>query len=263
MKWSTQQVAQIAGTTSRTLRYYDSINLLHPAEVGTNGYRYYDVTALRKLQRILLLRELGLGLPEIQRILDRQTDERTALTTHLKLLKEEKERVGRLITSVEFTLNNLHPREESVLEKAFIMNIQKMFDGFDPTKYKEEVEQRWGKAAYSRSPTWYDSMSAHEQEEWKGVIARLNADWQEVFKDPHIAPDSPQAQTIAGRHVAWLADFSKNSRAIPADAFEQYVRGLAAMYPQDERFAVNYGGKEGAEFVRDALLHYMDEHEGK
>jgi hypothetical protein len=35
----------------------------------------------------------------------------------------------------------------------------------------------------------------------------------------------------------------------------QYVEGLANMYPADPRFAANYGGEAGAQFVRDALLH--------
>ena len=67
MEWSIQQIAKLAGTTSRTLRHYDDIGLLSPSSVGRNGYRYYDQAALVRLQRILLLRELGLGLPQIAR----------------------------------------------------------------------------------------------------------------------------------------------------------------------------------------------------
>jgi DNA-binding transcriptional MerR regulator len=61
--WSIQDVARMAGTTSRTLRHYDDIGLLKPSRVGSNGYRHYDAAALLQLQRILLLRGLGLGLP--------------------------------------------------------------------------------------------------------------------------------------------------------------------------------------------------------
>jgi len=39
---------------------------------------------------------------------------------------------------------------------------------------------------------------------------------------------------------------------------DTYVRGLAEMYVADERFAANYGGVEGATFVRDALLAQID-----
>lgn len=59
------EVARAAGTTSRTLRHYDGIGLLEPSRVGDNGYRYYDRESLVRLQRIFLLRELGLSLPTI------------------------------------------------------------------------------------------------------------------------------------------------------------------------------------------------------
>ena len=68
--WSIQEIARLAGTTSRTLRHYDDIGLLAPSRVAHNGYRHYDQTALVRLQRILLLRELGLGLPRIGEVLD-------------------------------------------------------------------------------------------------------------------------------------------------------------------------------------------------
>jgi DNA-binding transcriptional MerR regulator len=78
MEWSIQEVARVSGTTSRTLRHYDDIGLLKPARVGSNGYRFYDPGALARLQRILLLRGLGLGLPDIRRVLDGQADDVTA-----------------------------------------------------------------------------------------------------------------------------------------------------------------------------------------
>ncbi len=52
--WSIQDIARLAGTTSRTLRHYDAIGLLAPSRVAANGYRYYDAPALVRLQRILL-----------------------------------------------------------------------------------------------------------------------------------------------------------------------------------------------------------------
>lgn len=63
MDWSIQEIARLAGTTSRALRLYDHIGLLPPSRIARNGYRHYDQAALVRLQRILLLRELGLGLP--------------------------------------------------------------------------------------------------------------------------------------------------------------------------------------------------------
>ena len=49
MDWSIQDIARLAGTTSRTLRHYDDVGLVKPSRVGDNGYRYYDSDALVKL----------------------------------------------------------------------------------------------------------------------------------------------------------------------------------------------------------------------
>ncbi|OPZ84830.1 MAG: HTH-type transcriptional activator TipA [bacterium ADurb.Bin429] len=80
--YSIQEVVAVTGVTSRTLRHYDEIGLL-PARRGRNGYRAYDQADLVRLQRVLMLRDLGLGLPEIARVLAGQTDDVSALREHL------------------------------------------------------------------------------------------------------------------------------------------------------------------------------------
>ncbi len=63
------QFAKKAKVTTRTIRYYDEINLLNPSYIGENNYRFYSEEDLVKLQRILLLKELGFPLDEIVPIL--------------------------------------------------------------------------------------------------------------------------------------------------------------------------------------------------
>ncbi|MGB2954525.1 MAG: MerR family transcriptional regulator [Anaerolineales bacterium] len=54
----------------KTLRYYNEIGLLEPAEIDSfTGYRYYSVTQLPRLNRILALKDLGLSLNQIARLL--------------------------------------------------------------------------------------------------------------------------------------------------------------------------------------------------
>src|SRR5580692_4109728 len=100
MERSIVDIARLAGTTSRTLRHYGDVGLLEPSRIGSNGYRYYDADALLRLQRILLLRELGLGLPAIGEVLVGHSDSSQALRTHLGWLEQEKERLDRQIASV-------------------------------------------------------------------------------------------------------------------------------------------------------------------
>jgi DNA-binding transcriptional MerR regulator len=64
------EFAQIAQVSSRLLRYYDSIGLLGPKRIDpATGYRYYTAQQLAKLNRILALKELGLTLDQVARLL--------------------------------------------------------------------------------------------------------------------------------------------------------------------------------------------------
>jgi DNA-binding transcriptional MerR regulator len=248
MDWSIQEVARLAGTTSRALRHYDDIGLLPPSRIAPNGYRHYDEAALVRLQRILLLRELGLGLEQIGGVLDRETGEVEALTAHLAWLEQEQQRLTRQIASVSHTITTLKAEEP--------LMAQNMFDGFDHTQYKEEVEQRWGKDAYARSDAWWRSMSTDEKAALQAKVSQLSADWTEAATRG-IPADSAEAQALAVRHVDWLRSIP-GTPAGDGGNLKAYVTGLGDMYVADPRFGKNYGGLPGAEFVRDALHAYAD-----
>ncbi|WP_248758733.1 MerR family transcriptional regulator [Pseudarthrobacter sp. SSS035] len=258
MDWSIQDIARIAGTTSRTLRHYDDIGLLKPSRTGHNGYRYYNQAAMVQLQRILLLRGLGLGLPVISQVLDDEADAAKALTGHLEWLKQEQDRLARQIASVTQTI-------EAVKGGGEIM-AEDMFNGFDHTQYKDEVEERWGKDAYAKGDSWWRGMSTEEKAAWKQRSQQLGEDWI-AAATAGIAPDSAEAQAIARRHVEWLTGIpgtpasdarGQADRKGNADV-QAYVTGLGEMYVADPRFAKNYGGADGAGFVRDALKIYAAE----
>ena len=55
MKYTIKKLAEMTGSTTRTLRYYDDINLLKPSEVNENNYRIYDEKNVNKLQQIFFL----------------------------------------------------------------------------------------------------------------------------------------------------------------------------------------------------------------
>lgn len=243
MEASIQEVARLAGTTSRTLRHYDDVGLLAPSRVGANGYRWYDDDALVRLQRILLLRELGLGLNQIRGVLDRQDDEAGALRAHLTWLRSERERVERQIASVEHTL--------AAREKGEGVMAEQVFDGFDHTQYREEVEARWGAKAYADSDAWWRGLGKEGQARFQEQQAALQADWV-AAAEAGLDPESDEAQALAARHVAWLGSIPGTPGAGGAPARE-YIEGLADMYVADDRFGAHYGGSEGATFVREAL----------
>lgn len=248
MDWSIQDIARLAGTTSRTLRHYGEVGLLEPTRVGSNGYRYYNEDALARLQRILLLRELGLGIPAISDVLAGQRDHAQALLSHLHWLEQEKARLDRQIISVETTILKMEGGEQLMAEE--------MLDGFDHTEYKDEVEERWGKDAYAKSDKWWRSQTPAEKAAWKKRAEDLGLAWIDAA-NRGIAPDSDEAQALAQRQFDWLAGIPGTPQ-VNGGPTKEYFIGLGEMYVADPRFGVNYGGQQGAEFVRDVMAIYAE-----
>ncbi|MEC3953358.1 MerR family transcriptional regulator [Nocardia sp. CDC153] len=246
MEWTIQQLADSAGVTSRTLRHYDDIGLLPPVRVGHNGYRFYDADSVARLQRILLLRELGLSLPVIAEVLDRERDEDKALGAHLRLLEAERARLDARIRALRHTLDARAAADGS---------LQMLLEGFnDP--YRDEVIARWGERAYTESNAWWHGKTLAQQRDWKRDTDDLIAAWIAAWKDGQ-TPTSPHAQTLAARHVDWL-------RAVPGtplfdgdrDRSIAMLTCIADTYVTDENFTATYGGPLPATFVRDTLLEY-------
>ena len=68
--FSIGEFARLGGVSVRTLRHYDEIGLLHPATVDQDtGYRGYTADQLSPLNRIVALKDLGLSLTQIRRLL--------------------------------------------------------------------------------------------------------------------------------------------------------------------------------------------------
>ncbi|GGC56286.1 MerR family transcriptional regulator [Hoyosella rhizosphaerae] len=249
MDWSIHEVARLCGVTTRTLRHYDHIGLLTPSRTGVGGTRFYDEQALRVLQRIVMLRALGLGLSSIADVLAGQKDDVAALRHHLVWLEAEQDRLARQVRAVRRTIH-AQERGESIMADT-------MFDGFDHTQYKDEVEQRWGTKAYADGDRWWRSLSKQDKADFMAEVASLNQDWQDAHADK-CAPDGERAQALAERHYRWLTSAYQGKAPV-----RQHLLSLAEMYVADSRFAANYEatpGDGGAVFVRDALIIWADEH---
>ena len=152
----TQELARRSGLTSRTLRHYDEIGLLPPAAADPGGQRWYGPDELLRLQRILILRELGLPLEEIGRVLDGETDDVVALARHVGQLRAQQARIERMIRAVEGTITRLE--EETAMDDA------EMFDGFADDPYADEAQRRWPDQ-YAESQRRLKRLSTQEQRE--------------------------------------------------------------------------------------------------
>ncbi|MBM7116205.1 MerR family transcriptional regulator [Archangium primigenium] len=245
MEWSIQDIARLAGTTSRTLRHYDDVGLLKPSRTGSNGYRYYDQAALVRLQRILLLRELGLGLPAIAEVLEGQRDTTQALRTHLSWLREERHRLERRIQSVETTIHKLTRGEALMAEE--------ILDGFDHSQHEQEVVERWGREAHDESTRKWAALSREAQRERMAEHERV----AQALAEAHVRGEdvaSDTVQSLVRRHYTWTSFFWTPNR-------EAYIN-LGEMYVTDARFAAVYErhAEGAAGFIRDAMRVFAEKH---
>jgi DNA-binding transcriptional MerR regulator len=236
MTWSIAEVARMSGVTSRTLRHYDAIGLLPPARTGANGYRYYGQGELLRLQRILLLRELGLGLDEIGAVLAEGGDETAALRRHHVELLRERDRLTLLARTVARTISE---REE---EEGRMMNPEGWFEGFGNSRYEAEARERWGDAQVDASHRKVAVLTTADKEavqaRFEAVVAQLAG-----LLDAGVPADDERALDAVDEHYRWVCTFWTPG----ADAYA----GLGQLYVDDERFTEVY------ERVREGLAVYL------
>lgn len=244
--YSISEVARAAGVSSRTLRHYAQIGLLHPSWTEPTGYRYYGQSELVRLLRILLLRQLGLKLETIGEILDEYQDESVALQSHIVELRNQRVTLDKQIEALQHTIETLKSGEK--------MSVDQAFEGFNE-KYMEEVISRWGEDSYVQSDRWWRDQSKSERTAAMEQVKELNRRWADAGRSG-IDPTSVEAQQLADEHVRWLNSVPGTpGRGGDRQQLEQYVLGLAQMYVADERFAKNYAGQ--AAFVKASLEHFV------
>jgi DNA-binding transcriptional MerR regulator len=245
MTYTIKGIADLAGVTTRTIRYYDEIGLLNPANIGDNGYRYYDQGSLLRLQQILFFRELDVPLKDIQLIMSRPDFNLLgALEKHRSSLQSRAKRLGKLIETVENTIATI--RGES------IMSAEEYFEGFDETKYEGETRERWGNTPqYAESQKKWASYSKEQKEAIKAEGGEITI--RMVSKDPNASPEDPDVQAAIGDYLAYI-----NKYFYTYDA--EFLRGLVELWVEDARFAINFERvrEGGAEFVKKAVHIYCD-----
>ncbi|MGW6821401.1 helix-turn-helix domain-containing protein [Streptomyces sp. NPDC055005] len=70
--YSIGELSRRSGLSVRTIRFYSDSGVVAPTTRSPAGHRLYDLDALLRLELLRTLRELGMGLPTIQRVLDRE-----------------------------------------------------------------------------------------------------------------------------------------------------------------------------------------------
>ncbi len=244
MSYSVGQVARLAGVTVRTLHHYDETGLVSPSGRTAAGYRQYEDDDLLRLQQVLFYREPGFPLDEIAILLD---DARVNALEHLRrqhgLLTARIVRLEEIRAAVQLAMEarqmGINLTAEEILE---------VFGEHDPTRYAEEVAERWGDNGTYRESTRRTSSYAKEQwlalrDEGEEIERRFAA----AFTTGAL-PHSEAAMDVAEAHRQHISRWFY-------DCSHEFHCGLGNLYVEDPRFRAHYDELVPGlgEYVRDAI----------
>ena len=238
--WSTTDLVRLTGVSSRTLRHYDHVGLLRPAGTGAGGQRRYERPQLHRLQHVLLLRRLGLGLADIAAVLDGQQDEVAALREHRDRLLADADRLLQLADTVAKSIDER--------EGGDPMSAEEMFANFREDPNAAEARERWGDdavAVQEKVAGWSRDTAERVHTEMSAVHRRL----AELMTAGEPV-DAAAVQDAVAAHHAWVSRFWVPGR-------EAYI-GLGRMYVDDERFTATIDGYGAglSPYLRDAMAVY-------
>ena len=113
-KYKIGQLAEAAGLTIRTIRYYDEMGLLKSSERTSGGQRIYSDADLVYIKRIMELKNLSFSLEEIKRIILLSDEDKSVFCERL-LRQKHWER--KKIKSRYLTFLSLKIREYSLMSR--------------------------------------------------------------------------------------------------------------------------------------------------
>lgn len=234
------EVSKLTGVSVRTLHYYDTIDLLKPAKITEAGYRLYDDAALKRLQNILLFRELEFSLKEIKAILDSPIfDPEEALKQQIKLLELRRKHIDKLISFArELQRKGVDKMDLNVFRKTEV------------DQYAKEVKERWG------STKAYEEYEQKTKEKTDKEIEMAADKLLSLFAEFGTLRKFPPAKKEVQEKIAELQTFiTKNYY----HCTNEILCGLGQMYVCDERMKHNIdktAGEGTAEFVKQAIEIY-------
>ena len=228
------ELSRLSGVTIRTLRHYDRIGLLPPNEVTPSGYRLYDEASLERLHTILLLRETGLPLESIRRLLVHPG----ASAERLLALQE------RLLTMQRAHIDHLLALTRELQEKGMTHMDFNVFNDHQTADLAAQAEAAWGGTS-----AWQDYASRPRK---KGENERNGQALMQLLGDfgraRPASPDSPEAQAFVRRLQRFITDHFYTCT-------DEVLSGLADVYqtPDFRRNIDRAGGEGAADFIAAAI----------
>ena len=222
-----KEMSELTGVSARALRYYDEIGLFHPNGRSEAGYRLYDEKELEVLRQILYFRELDIPLRTIKEIIENPAlDRKSILQTQKKMLISEKERLERLIDSIDVALKGANTMDFTVFNKEesskmFSAMLEHMPDEIRDTAIKEFGSVEEWRAHY---------LNAVSSEEVQKQYAKI-VEWyggKEAYFDTVMNPLSEDVRKSYKRRIDKVLDNLSKKQTQDINSFE--IRELIGEY---------------------------------
>lgn len=231
-----KEISDLTGISVRTLHYYDEIGLLKPTEKSDAGYRLYDDKALETLQHILFFREFDISLKEIKAVLDNPAlDRNQILQVQRKMLVTKKERMERLIASIDDILKGENKMDFTIFTKTEVeemfqtmleympenmRNIAiKEFGSIEQWKkhYMEVVSSEEMQKGYAKVVEWYGGKDKFlsvartpvSKEVAESYNKRIEAILQKLIAKQNCDIDSFEVKELVGEYGFVMKQFSQ------------------------------------------------------
>ncbi|WP_410617865.1 MerR family transcriptional regulator [Amycolatopsis sp. cmx-8-4] len=258
MRYSIGELARLTGLTVKAVRFYSDRGLVPPAERNSAGHRLFDATALARLDLIRTLRELGVDVATIRRIVDGEVTVADVAARHVGAL-DVQVRVLRLRRAVLAAVaeRGSSPEETSLMNQlAHLTDTERrrLIDDF----LRDALGDRPELAGIARTLTpelpddpasaqveaWIELAGLAQDPEFRALLRRLADQHKGGLRrdlaaevrdavtpalDAGVPPDSPEAAAIVdglgrepGRLREWL-DVANDPRR------ERYLELLAVI----------------------------------
>lgn len=214
-----KEIAELTHISARTLHYYDEIGLLEPTAKSEAGYRLYDDKALETLQQILFFREFDIPLKEIKTLMNSPVfDRNQILQMQRKMLVAKKERMERLIASIDDILRGENRMDFSVFtkqetEEMFQTMVERM-----PEQIKGMAVSEFGSIEEWRKHYLEVMSSEKMQENYAKVIEWYGS--KDAFLEAAGHPVSREVAESFGKRVDSILRKLMERKNLPRDSFE-------------------------------------------
>ncbi|MEV0374990.1 MerR family transcriptional regulator [Streptomyces sp. NPDC050636] len=213
-------LARRTGLSVRTIRFWSDSGVVAPTGRSAGGYRLYDTEAVARLDLVRTLRELGLDLDTVRRVLARQVTVRDVARAHLRALDTEirtlqvrravLQRVARHgSTTEEMRLMHKLARMSADERQRIIDDfVHETFDGVDPNAPGGHIAQamRTMPAELPADPTpeqvdaWVELADLVGDEEFRKRAREMAVAGAQAGQEP-LGHDPAQVAEHAGRAV--------------------------------------------------------------